>query len=986
MTSQEQGLFLDHLERQIEARPAAAAARFGDAEMSYLELDRASSALAAELVEAGVGVDSLVPVLVGRSLWLPVAILGILRAGGAYVAIDRRWPAARLREVFAQVRADVAVVDAEHAALVPSGSRTVLVEDRRPHRAAPPRRPAAGDAAYVMFTSGSTGTPKGIVVEHGALAAFLDWARRYFELDPDSRVIQFSRLTFDASVWELFGALSAGGTLVLVPEEVAESPPLLSEALGRYRITHCDIVPSVLALLEPGRAPDLRQCMSGGERIVGELVDRWAAPGRTFVNGYGPAEATVVSVASRPRAGTAPVPIGEPIDGVGVHLLDEALSPVPPGATGEVFLTGATLARGYVGMPRETAERFLPDPFSGRPGARMYRTGDLARRGEDGAFFFVGRRDNQVKIAGQRVEPEEAEAALLAIPEVVDGAVVVFARDDRPRLAAFFVGDIAVEVVVRECQARLPAHVVPGHIEALAELPLGPTGKIDRRALADLAGSGSGDATAGEGGGEHVFLRAVAQVLGSSPPGGRSFVDAGGDSLDAMRLISRLPPDVGRRLTVRGILQAGSLDEIVASLDAATDGGAGLPAIEPGAVEPWPLSQSQLGLLLAHGLDPDRPTYNVSVLLRLDGPLERQALAEAVRRLTSRQQTLSRRVALDQLAAVKGLGAAAAVELRQVAAADRASAEAMLRAEAQSPFDLEEEQPARFLLATVAAESHLLLISAHHLAVDGWSVSVLLENLAQHYADVLEGTDLVPLPQLSFGDYAVWDSRLLGAEGTAADIEAWQRRLDPYPRRLRIAPDEPPDDRRVPPGTREGVELGLPPEVVRAVQALAAAAKVSPFMVLLAAFSRVVGSRSGLDRFLVGCPMSTRFDWRLEEGGGQPHQPPADPDRARRRSGIHRRPAARERVRPRVLSPPPRPPRRDRQRHGPARHRALAPAHPGRLPDRGPAPPPHLRRPDRRSRRNPPHLDRARPRVPPGSIPRRPGGRNRFRRLDLLPP
>jgi hypothetical protein len=433
-------------------------------------------------------------------------------------------------------------------------------------------------------------------------------------------------------------------------------------------------------------------------------------------------------------------------------------------------------------------------------------------------------------------------------------------------LAAFFAGDVAVEVVVRECQARLPAHVVPGHIEALAELPLGPTGKIDRRALADLAGSGSGDATAGEGGGEqHVFLRAVAQVLGSSPPGGRSFVDAGGDSLDAMRLISRLPPDVGRRLTVRGILQAGSLDEIVASLDAATDGGAGLPAIEPGAVEPWPLSQSQLGLLLAHGLDPDRPTYNVSVLLRLDGPLERQALAEAVRRLTSRQQTLSRRVALDQLAAVKGLGAAAAVELRQVAAADRASAEAMMRAEAQSPFDLEEEQPARFLLATVAAESHLLLISAHHLAVDGWSVSVLLENLAQHYADVLEGTDLVPLPQLSFGDYAVWDSRLLGAEGTAADTEAWQRRLDPYPRRLRIAPDEPPDDRRVPPGTREGVELGLPPEVVRAVQALAAAAKVSPFMVLLAAFSRVVGSRSGLDRFLVGCPMSTRFDWRLEK-------------------------------------------------------------------------------------------------------------------------
>jgi amino acid adenylation domain-containing protein len=868
LTDRGNALFLDRFERQVELSPTAPAARFGSEEMTYTELEAASSALATELLDRGVGANSLVPIMVGRSLDLPVAILGVVRSGAAYVPIDRRWPAARMREVFAQVGAPIAIVDAGHAELLPPGCPSLHVEEipRRGRREM--ACPEPGDAAYVMFTSGSTGAPKGILVEHRALSRFLAWAREYFHLGPSSRVIQFSPLTFDASIWEIFGTFSSGGTLVLVPEDVVESPQRLSRAMSEFGITHCDIVPSVLAMLDADQAPQLSQCMAGGERIPRELVARWATAERTFVNGYGPAEATVVSIAARCGADeSGPVPIGNPICGVEVYLLDDALSPTPPGETGEIFLGGETLARGYIGMPRETAERFLPDPFAAVAGGRMYRTGDLARQLDDGTFFFVGRRDLQVKIAGQRVEPEEAEAALRAVPGVTDCAVVVVERRSRPRLAGFFTGDVSPADARRGCEARLPRHVVPSSFQLLARLPLGPTGKIDRSALlAMVAEDPEGQPVpGGRPDTARLFIEAVVDVLGSAERD-RSFVEAGGDSLDAMRVLSRLPPDLSRKLTVRGILQAASLEEVCGTLEAYSVGTSKLPVIEPGAPEPWPLSEAQLGLLLAHELEPDRPTYNVSVALEFDGALDVEALDEAIRRLGFRQQTLSRRIERDPIrgTAVARLDPSLTISLEDVGSGESAEVDALLRGQAQRPFILDTEVPSRFIYAASETPSHRLLVTTHHLAADGWSVSVLLENLAQHYADVLAGTESLAPLEISFGDYAAWESRLLAAGTIRRDAETWRTRLDPFPRVLRLGSKPSTGDLRVPPGTRQGVDLALSPETVGAVQALAASHKVSPFMVLLTAFSQVVGDRSGLDRFLIGCPMATRFDWRLE--------------------------------------------------------------------------------------------------------------------------
>jgi amino acid adenylation domain-containing protein len=862
-------LFLESFLRQVAERPAGVAARFGEEKLSYAELDEASAALGAELARNGVGRNDFVPVLVGRSLHLPVAILGVLRAGAAYVPVERHWPAARLREVFSQVRAEAVVVDAETEALLSPGQAFVRADQRRPPISAEPTASAPGDAAYVMFTSGSTGEPKGIVIEHGALAGFLGWARGYFELDPDSRVIQFSRLTFDASVWEIFGALSCGGTLVLVTENEAESPLLLSEALMHHRITHCDIVPSVLAMLEPKRAVALRQCMSGGERILGELVEQWATTERTFVNGYGPAEATVVSIAARcVPGGPGPVPIGAPIEGVTAYLLDEQLVPVTPGEVGELFLGGGTLARGYVGMPRETAGRFIPDPFGGEPGRRMYRTGDLARQLEDGTFAFVGRRDRQVKIAGQRVEPEEVETVLAGLPGVDDCAVVAVERSGRRRLVAFLTGEASAGDVDRECRARLPGHLVPSAFEVLPELPLGSSGKIDRSALAAhptaVASRPAAAAPGVHAGAEGIFLEAVADVFGFAPSPDRSFVEAGGDSLDAMRLIARLPPELGRRLTVRGVLQAGSLEEAAAALGEEDGAGARLPPLEPVAGEPWPLSQSQLGMLLSQGLEPDLPTYNVCTVVDFEGGLHLAALTEAVRRLVSRQQTLSRTVELDWISGTASAKLCPPPSLELHDEVDLAGAEAILREQARRPFDLESGPPIRFTCLALGPDRHRLLVLAHHVAADGWSVSVLAEELARHYADALEGADAMPPLALDYGDYAAWESQLLVDGATDEGVEAWSGLLSSYPRVLRIGGDrEAKQD--APPGARGSVEVELDPGATGAAQELAAAHGASPFMVLLTAFARVVGARTGLKRFLIGCPMATRFDWRLEE-------------------------------------------------------------------------------------------------------------------------
>ncbi|NEB49361.1 amino acid adenylation domain-containing protein, partial [Streptomyces sp. SID339] len=548
--------------RQVEASPDAVALEAGETRLTYRELGAEAGRLARYLVGLGVGPEVRVAVVGERSVSLVVALLGVSLAGGVFVPVDAGYPAERVGFVLRDVGPAVVVCSVGSRGVVPEGfaGRVVVVDD--PVVAAEISGCAPGPlqggerlgalsaahAAYVIYTSGSTGTPKGVTVTHAGLRNLARAQIDRFGVRADSRVLQFASLSFDAAVSELCMALLSGGTLILAPAD--ELPPRVSldAALHASRTTHVTVPPSVLAA-EDALPDTLETLVVAGEACPPGLVDRWSS-GRRMVNAYGPTETTVCAAMSEPLApGRDIVPLGRPMANTRVFVLDDFLLPVPPGVTGELYVAGAGLARGYLARPGLSAQRFVACPFGA--GERMYRTGDVARWTDEGELVFAGRADDQVKIRGHRVEPGEIEAVLAAHPDVTQ-AVVVARRDraeDAHRLIAYVGVGVAAEAspgaseppgLAAYVRDRLPEYMVPAAFVPLERLPLTPNGKVDRAALPapDFAERVTGRAprTATE----RALCDLFAEVLGLERVGvGDSFFELGGDSIMSMQLASR---------------------------------------------------------------------------------------------------------------------------------------------------------------------------------------------------------------------------------------------------------------------------------------------------------------------------------------------------------------------------------------------------------------------------------------------------------------
>ncbi|HLL46475.1 MAG TPA: amino acid adenylation domain-containing protein, partial [Longimicrobiaceae bacterium] len=486
---------------QARSTPDAVAARFEQRSLTYAELDHGSDRLARHLRDLGVGPEARVGIFLERGLELVVALLGVLKAGGAYVPLDPSYPAERLAFM---------LEDAAPAVLL---TREGLL-DRLPPRGAPavcldrdaaeiarhgedgplPHSPSPDGLAYVIYTSGSTGKPKGVGVPHRALANHMRWMQRAYPLAAADRVLQKTPLSFDASVWEFYAPLLAGATLVLAPAEAHRDPAELVRAVVGEEITILQVVPSLLRVLaEEGgleRCATLRRLFCGGEALGAELAGRARALlGAEVVNLYGPTEACIDATShayTGAESGSA-VPIGRPVDNLRAYVLDAGGAPVPTGLPGALYLGGAGLARGYLGRPELTAERFVPDPFTGRAGARLYRSGDLARWLPTGELEYLGRTDEQVKLRGFRIEPGEIEAALVRHPAVREAVVVV--REDAPgerRLVAYYTATQPAPTPAElrdHLKGGLPEYMIPAAHVPLASLPLTPNGKVDRGAL-----------------------------------------------------------------------------------------------------------------------------------------------------------------------------------------------------------------------------------------------------------------------------------------------------------------------------------------------------------------------------------------------------------------------------------------------------------------------------------------------------------------------
>ncbi|MGW1658009.1 amino acid adenylation domain-containing protein, partial [Streptomyces atratus] len=878
-------------EQQVRRTPAVTAVECEGTTLDYAELNSRANRLARLLAARGVGHEDRVALLLPRSELFAVAALGVLKAGAAYVPVDPGYPARRIGHILDDAAPTCVVVAAGTASLVAGADAPTLVLDAPDTTAslggyaaddltdAERTAPLTADCpAYVIYTSGSTGQPKGVVVTHAGIPNLTRAVVAHLGVRPGSRVLQFASMGFDAVVLELCMSLLTGATLVFAPGERLLPGHPLAEFTRQAGITHALLPPSSLAVLDPeGDLPPDMAFFVGGEACPAEVAARWSAK-HLVVNAYGPTEITVAATMSGPLTGDGEPPIGGALDGTCVHVLDSGLAPVPPGVPGELYVAGTGVARGYLGRPALSGERFVANPF-GAPGERMYRTGDLVRQRRDGTLEFVGRADEQVKIRGYRIEPGEAENALLRLPAVAQAAVVV--RPDvngAPALAAYLVpidGAAVDPAAVRDELAELlPAYLVPATFTVLDAIPVTPNGKTDRKALPDPVAAEESSGTAPRNARESALCALFAQVLKTERVGiDDNFFDLGGHSLQVARLVLLIRSGLGVECGVETVFDAPTVRELTARLtgEAGTaDAPTGpVPVPRDGDLE---LSFAQRRLWFIGRLDGPSAAYHIPLVLTLDGALDGGALEAALGDLTDRHEslrTLYRERAGVPVQHIVDAGPASRPRL-PLADSDDDRLYDELTAAVARPFDLAAEPPLRATLFSLAPDRHVLLLLLHHIAADAESFGPLLRDLTAAYTARRDGhaPDLAPLP-VQYADYAVWQRRALGDETdpdsvVAGQADFWKRALAGLPDHIDL-----PFDRPHPAGAGAvpsgHLVLRLDAEPHRRIAKLARATGASTFMVLQAALAVTLSRHGAGDDIAVGAPVAGRPDEALAD-------------------------------------------------------------------------------------------------------------------------
>jgi amino acid adenylation domain-containing protein len=901
-------------EQQAALHPGRVALVHGGLELSYAELDQRANRLAHALRSRGAGPEVLIGLCMERSPQLMVALLAVMKSGAAYVPLDPSHPAERLAYMLRDTGAALVVTQSSLCERLPADTPRLLLDaDEAEIAAQPTTAPAplaeAQHLAYCIYTSGSTGSPKAVAVPHACIGNHARHMTQALGIRAGDRVLQFVSLAFDAALEEILPAWLGGATLVLLPERLQASRPFL-EFLAAQRISVLSLPVSYwqhwiedLAQLGAERLPCLRTVFVGGEKVAAEKLRRWTAlpiaQGVAWMVDYGPTEATISCTTF--SLGDAPwderVPIGRPIAGLQLHLLDAQLQPVPPGSVGEIFIAGAGVARGYWQRAALTAERFVPDPF-GAPGARMYRSGDLGRLRADGQLEFIGRTDDQVKILGHRIEPGEVESALLACAGVRSAAVLPQVHPERgPRLVAYVVADgpdrdteegqacrDAESRLRAELAQRLPAVMVPAAFVFLRALPLSPvTGKLDRGRLPQPAA-----ATAAALQGASALQQAVAmlwtEVAGSAPRTlDDDFFVSGGDSLGALRLAAQLGERAGVALDFGELYRARSLGAICELLldKAVQDSPAGArgdceqalaqalfgPAQpetqEPAADEPLLASNAQQRLWFLARAEPGHASYTVPLAYRVRGRLDTRRLDGALGALVARHDALRTGLVMREGRLLQHVVPPQPLCFEPMSAADIGQALQLAQAQAGRAFDLEAPPLLRALRIEVGEDDALLVLLVHHAICDAWSLGLMCRELAQLYAGGGQAT--LPAP-VQFAECALAQRRWLQSPAAAVQRAFWRDALAGEVPRLRLGP------RPLADGTpgRAGAQLplALPPGVRDLVRQLATRCGCTEFAVVLAAFLACLHRHSLQDELIVGMPAACRSSLRSQQAVG----------------------------------------------------------------------------------------------------------------------
>ncbi|MFE2957192.1 non-ribosomal peptide synthase/polyketide synthase [Nocardia tengchongensis] len=900
-----------------------------DVRFTYAELDATSNRLARLLIERGLGPENLVAVSLPRSVEYIVAAWAIAKTGAAWVPVDPAFPADRIEYIVRDAGAVLGLTVAPVRDALPDTLTWLLLDDAE-FSAACAAFPAApitdadrvrplrsANVVYSIYTSGSTGLPKGVVVTHSGLAGLSEAQYERFSGSPEARVLHVTSSSFDVSIGELLLALRSAATLVVAPTG-AHIGDELAEVIRTHGVTHVFMTPSGASTIDPADVPTLRHVAVGGEALSPEMVRRWAEAGRDMINAYGPTEATVVVNITGAMEAGKPVTIGRLVPGAREWILDSRLRPVPVGAIGELYLGGLPVTRGYRNRAELTVSRFVACPWA--PGERMYRTGDLVRWTADGEVEYLGRNDSQVKLRGFRIELGEIEAALAALPQVRRAVVVLHhdaARGDQ--LVAYLVpaaGGVEVAELKTALADRLTAYMIPSAFMVLDAMPMTVNGKLDYRALpAPVFAAREFRAPATPI--ELLVAEVFAEVLGLTPAGAEpvdaaltaavaaapnaaagdvtlssnapavqmdsealapaagvgaddDFFELGGNSLIATQVVARLGAALDTTVPVRLLFEASSVAELAARLTELAGQGGRAPLVAGERPDVVPLSYAQQRMWFLNRFDNSSIADNLVAAIRLDGPLDADALAAAVTDVVARHETLRTvypavdGVGRQLVLPVENAGVALAVE--QVAADDL---ETRIFGLAVLPFAVDEQAPARLTLLKVAPETHVLVLAVHHIAADGWSIAPLTRDLMLAYASRTAGAApaWTPLP-VQYADYTLWQRELLGAEDDpesmlADQVRFWRAELSGQPDTLELPGDRP----RPAVATRHGAQyrFAISAERHARLRDLAEGDRATLFMALHAAYATLLAKLSGTSDISIGSVVAGRGEQALDD-------------------------------------------------------------------------------------------------------------------------
>jgi amino acid adenylation domain-containing protein len=881
-------------EEQVKRTPDAVAVVCSQQQLTYNELNCRANQLAHYLRKLGVKPDELVGICLERSLDMIVGLLGILKAGGAYLPLDPDYPSERLQFAIADAQLSLLLTQEGLIDKLPEHQAPLILLDRFTEELNQNSQDnltgvvTANNLANLIYTSGSTGKPKGVMVEHRGLFNLAQAQIKTFNVQSNSRLLQFASLNFDASIWEIILSMGAGATLYLDSKDALMPGLPLMGILKDYGITHIILPPSALAALPLEEIPELQTIIVGGEACSEELIKQWAT-GRNFFNAYGPTETSVCATVEKWTDETLKVTIGRPIANTQIYILDSHLQPVPIGVPGELHIGGMGLARGYLNRPELTQEKFIPNPFEkdevipptplnkgGNEPSKLYKTGDLARYLPDGKIEYLGRIDNQVKLRGFRIELGEIES-LLNQNEAVQSSCVIVREDNLgdKRLVAYVVPQPEINLTINEIRqflrAKLPDYMVPTAFVLLDAFPLTPNGKIDRRALPVPDLQSQGEYIAPRNPIEEKMAQIWADVLKLKRVSIEdNFFELGGHSLLATQVISRLQETFEIVVPLRYLFESPTIAQLSAVIlkELQTGLGLKLPSIVPvNREDDIPLSWAQERLWFVNQLEGESGAYTIDLTMRLRGNLNVKALEKAFQAIIQRHEPLRTQFKLKDNKPIQAIDPNVTFTLPVVNLQNLSHSEQqvknLLLAAASEPFDLESGSVLRVNLLQVKTEEYVLLLAIHHIAADGWSIGVLIDELSVYYRSFCTGTKAdLPTLSIQYADFALWQRQWLTNEVLDRQLSYWKQQLTGVPLLHQLPTDRP---RPAIQSFRGGTErLQLDSQLTQQLKKLSQESGSTLFMTLLAGFAVLLSRYSQQTDVVIGSPIANRNRTEIE--------------------------------------------------------------------------------------------------------------------------